>query len=238
MEMGVRNARAEGLAKAAGVSAKSAAARTGAMTHRALSLGYLPGSAGLLDYASRGRAWPQLASQMRWSQWQSSLALPIFDSRVDVSIGTLQLAQVHAPSTLLALDVVAHFAIDQSPHFAPFEAWSYQGAHAGKSARHTSPLTFEVAMPDRVALQVNYALQAGSAISRLDSAGTVYLPIGARDGPTTGIYVLATPSRVTGALPDFAEYTFSGDLIQPLRRNTGGTPDFDFVTLTIAPVTA
>jgi hypothetical protein len=148
----------------------------------------------------------------------------------------LQSAQVHAPSALQSLEVVAHFAINEAPHFAPFNAWQYVAARAGKAAKRSSPLTFAASMPDRVGLQVNYALERnGSLPSRLAAGGTVYLPIGARDGPGTGIYVLATPSRVTGALPDFSEYTFTGDLIQPLRRFTGGTPDFDFVPLTIAP---
>jgi hypothetical protein len=237
MEMGARNVRAEGLAKVAGGAAK-ASARGAAPLAQALSVGYLPGSAGLLEYASRGQAWPQLVSQMRWAGWQPSFALPIFDSRVDISIGTLKLAQVHAPSTLLSLEVVAHFAIDQAPNFAPFNAWSYKAARGGKAAMRTAPLAFEAAMPDRVGLQINYAVEAAQSISRLASGGTVYLPVGARDGATTGIYVLASPSRITGALPDFTEYTFSGDLVQPMRRNTGGTPDFDFVTLTISPVTA
>jgi hypothetical protein len=237
MEMGARSARAEGLAKASGAGAKSTAGRGGVPLRPSLSVGYLPGSAGLLEYAALGRAWPQLVTQMRWATWEPSLALPIFDSRVDVSIGMLQSAQVHAASALLSLEVVAHFAIDQAPYFAPFEAWSYEGPRVGKVAKRSSPLTFEVAIPDRVGLQVNYALESKQLTSRLTSGGTVYLPVGARDGPTTGIYVLATPSRVTGALPDFTEYTFSGDLINPLRRNTGGTPDFDFVPLTIAPVT-
>jgi len=239
MEAGARDARAQGLAKAAGaaVQSKSGNTRTSVPLRQALSVGYLPGSAGLLDYAARGREWPQLASQMRWASWHPSFALPIFDSRVDVSIGMLQSAQVHAPSALLALEVVAHFAIDAAPHVAPFHAWQYVAARPGKAAKRTSPLTFEAGMPDRVGLQVNYALDRATGLpARLDAGGTVYLPIGGRDGPGTGIYVLATPSRVTGALPDFSEYTFSGDLIQPLRRNTGGTPDFDLVTITIAPV--
>lgn len=233
MEVGVRGARAEGLAKAAGSTGRGG--RT-AQLAPALSIGYLPGSAGLLEHASRGWAWPQLASQMRWAAWDPGFKLPIFDSRVDVSLGMLQLAQVHAPSFLVALEVVAHFAIDQSPHFTPFNAWKYE-ALPGKVAKRTSPLTFEAGMPDRVGLQVNYGMDQAGPISRFAAGGTVYLPIGGRDGAGTGIYVLAAPSRITGLLPDFTEYTFSGDLIQPLRRNTGGTPDFDFLPLTIAPVT-
>jgi hypothetical protein len=137
---------------------------------------------------------------------------------------------------LLSLDVVAHFAIEEAPFFAPFNALHYTAARAGKAAGATSPLTFEAAMPDRVGLQVNYAMERTHPLARLAAGGTVYLPIGGRDGAGTGIYVLATPSRVTGLPPEFTEYSFSGDLIEPLRRDTGGTPDFDFVALTIAPV--
>ena len=238
IEGGARQARAEGLAKAGGATAGSGAKASRGANPRAQSLtvGYLPGSAGLLEYAARGWTFPHIATQMRWAPWAPSLALPIFDSRVDVSLGMFQPAQVYAPPALLSLEVVAHFAIEKAPNFAPFHAWSYQAARAGKPAKWTSPLTFEAGMPDRVGLQVNYALDRGHVLSRLSAGGTVYLPIGGSDGIGTGIYVLATPSRVTGELPDFTEYTFTGDLIQPLRRYTLGTADFDFVTLTIAPV--
>ena len=236
MEMGARGARAEGLANAAGATRGSTKARVALAAAQSVTVGYLPGSAGLLEYAARGWAYPQLATQMRWAAWEPSLALPIFDSRVDISLGGLQHAQVIVPSSLLALEVVAHFAIDKAPFFAPFNAWQYTAARAGKAAKATSPLTFEAGMPDRVGLQVNYALDRTQTLARYAAGGTVYLPVGGRDGVGTGIYVIATPSRVTGALPDFTEYTFTGDLIQPLRRDTGGTADFDFVTLTIAPV--
>ena len=237
MEMGVRGARAQDLAKAAALTASDPKARSAAASARqAITLGYLPGSAGLLEYAARGWAWPQLATQMRWAGWHPALALPIFDSRVDVSLGMLAHAQVHARSPLLSLDVVAHFAIEQAPFFAPFNAWQYTAPREGKPSKATSPLTFEAAMPDRVGLQVNYAMEPSHPVARLPASGTVYLPIGGRDGAGTGIYVIATPSRVTGLPPDFTEYTFSGDLVQPLRRDTGGTPDFDFVPVAIAPI--
>lgn len=242
LEHGARSARAEGLAQVAeagtGRGAK-AGAQGGRPLAQGLSVGFLPGSTGLLDHAARGRPWNELASQMRWSAWHPSLSRPVFDPMVDVSLGLFQSARVHAnPGMLRSLEVVAHFALDVSPHFAPFNAWGYESAGPGKLAKRTSPLTFEAAMPDRVGLQVNYALDKSVIVPGMASSGMVYLPLGARDGPGTGIYVLASPSRVTGAVPDFTEYTFSGDLVQPLRRNTGGTPDFDFVTLTIAPVVA
>ena len=73
-------------------------------------------------------------------------------------------------------------------------------------------------MPDRVGLQVNYAFTPEPLVPGIASTGTVYLPLGARDGPDVGIYVLASPSRVTGAVPDFTQYRFSGDLRTPLVR--------------------
>jgi hypothetical protein len=237
MQVAARGARAEGLAKAAGGTAAGSKAAAGVAATPSLSVGYLPGSAGLLEYAARGWKFPQLATQMRWAQWEPSFALPILDSRVDVGLGMLQQAKVFAPPSLLSLEVVAHFALDKAPHFAPFNAWQYTAARSGKPAKATSPLMFEAAMPDRVGLQVNYAMERTQTLSRLSAGGTVYLPIGGRDGAGTGIYVLATPSRVSGNLPQFSDFAFSGDLNQPLWRfDGGGTPEFDFVTLTIAPV--
>jgi hypothetical protein len=237
MEVAARGTRADGLAKAAGATAAGSRPAAGAATTQSLTIGYLPGSAGLLEYAARGWQFPQLATQMRWATWEPSFALPIFDSRVDVGLGMLQHANVSAPASLLSLEVVAHFAIDKSPYFAPFNAWEYTAARSGKPAKSTSPLMFEAAMPDRVGLQVNYAMERTQTLSRLAAGGTLYLPIGGREGAGTGIYVLATPSRVNGGPPIFSDFVFSGDLNRPLWRfGGGGTPEFDFVTLTIAPV--
>jgi hypothetical protein len=237
MEVAARAARADGLAKAAGGQAPGSKAAEGLVATPSLTVGYLPGSAGLLEYAARSWDFPQLSTQMRWAQWEPSLALPILDSRVDVGIGMLRHANVFAPSALLSLEVVAHFALDQSPYFAPFNAWQYTAARPGKPAKATSPLMFEAAMPDRVGLQVNYAMERTQTLSRMAAGGTVYLPIGGRGGAGTGIYVLATPSRVNGNPPVFGDFAFSGDLNQPLWRfDGGGSPEFDFVTVTIAPV--
>ena len=238
LESQARSARAEGLAKAAGASepASATASRGIERAQPGLSVGFLPGSPGLLEAASQGRAW-DWARQLRWTTWHRSLSLPIFENRADVAISTLQAAQVWtAPNLTQTIEVVAHFAFDVSPYFGPFNAWRYDGAAAKKTARRTSPLVFEAGMPDRVALQVNYAFEPETLAPGVSARGMVYLPIGAQDGPGAGIYVLASPSRVTGARPDFTEYSFTGDLNQPMLRNTGGTPDFDFVTLTIAPV--
>jgi hypothetical protein len=238
LESSAGSARAAGLAKAAGVD-KARAGGPGARGGAApladgLSIGYLPGSAGLFEAAASGRGWDSFATRMRWARWQPSLSLPSFDSRVSVSIGMLQPAQVDAaPGMLKVLEVVAHFALDVAPYFAPFNAWRYESAGIAKRANATSPLTFDAAMPDRVGLQVAYALSAADLAPGVADSGMVYLPLGARDGPSTGLYVLAGPSRYTGTQPDFSEYRFSGTLDSPLTRSTDGTPDFDFVTLAV-----
>ena len=238
MESGARSARAEALARAAGATVGASKGDVPGVPP-GLSLGYLPGSAGLLEYAALGRRWDQFASQMRWATWHPSLASPTYDDRVDVAIGRLQSAQVFAaPGLLQSLEVVAHFALDDAVHVAPFPAWRHESAGLNKRVNATSPLAFEAGMPDRVGLQVNYAFSREFLVPGIADAGMVYLPLGARDGPGVGIYVLASPSRITGALPDFTEYRFTGNLSAPLLRDTGGTPDFDFVPLTIAPVTA
>ena len=240
LEPGASELRAAGLARAAGASGAAAAkaSRGVKSAEPGLSLGYLPGSSGLLEAASQGRSWDRSwVTQMRWAGWNPSLSLPIYEKRADIAIGTLRTAEVWAaPNLTRTIEVVAHFAFDVAPYFGPFNAWRYDGAVAGKAARRTSPLVFEAGMPDRVGLQVNYAFERDALAPGVADRGMVYLPLGSREGPGAGIYVLASPSRVTGALPDFTEYTFTGDLNRPMLRNTGGTPDFDFVTLTIAPV--
>jgi hypothetical protein len=236
-----RGARASGLANAAGAGVAAGASEKGLLDRRraSLTLGYLPGSPGLLDAAARGERWDHFASQMRWATWHPSLSYPTHEDRVDVAIGTLQSARVWAaPGLVRSIQIVAHFALDAAPDFAPFDAWSYEGETMGKRSKASSAVVFEAGMPDRVGLQVNYAFARENLVYNLAETGMVYLPIGARDGPGTGLYVLASPSRVTGALPDFTEYRFSGNLNEPLLRVTGGATDFDFVPLTIAPVTA
>ena len=238
-----RGARASALAMAAGASSGARGKATGgagqATLPHGLTLGYLPGSPGLLDYAAHGRRWDHFASQMRWATWHSSLVIPSYDTSVDVSIGRLASAQVHsAPGLVRSLEVTAHFALEGTLQVAPYPAWKHESAAVAKRGGATSPLTFEAGMPDRVSLQVNYAFERADLAAGIAPSGMVYIPLGARDGPGVGLYVLASPSRVTGALPDLREYRFSGDLISPLLRDTGGTPDFDYVPLTIVPVTA
>ncbi len=236
-----RGARASGLANAAGAGAAVSGSEKGLLDRRgaSLTLGYLPGSPGLLDAAARGERWDHFANQMRWATWHPSLSRPTHEDRVDVAIGTLQGAQVWAaPGLVRSIQVVAHFALDAAPNFARFDAWSYEAETVGQRTKASSAVVFEAGMPDRVGLQVNYAFARENLAYNLAETGMLYLPLGARDGPGTGIYVLASPSRVTGALPDFTEYRFSGNLDAPLQRVTGGATDFDFVPLTIASVAA
>ncbi len=193
----------------------------------------------LLATVAAGETWDSLATQTRWVPWDASASPPSYESRVNVSIGMLQRAQGAGTQEMLrSIEMVAHFAIEDAPYFAPFHAWKYEAAAASKRANATPPITFEAAMPDRVGLQVNYALIAENLAPGVKGSGMVYLPLGARDGPGTGLYVLAGPSPVTGNQPDLGAYTFSGSLHAPLRGPTGRMPDFDFVTLAIRPATA
>lgn len=235
LESHARSARATGLAKAAGVGRTAVSkAANGAPRIDGLAVGFLPGSAGLLEAAMMGRKL-ELNTDSRWVTWAPSYSLPIYDNLVSISIGMMQTAQVAAaPDMLKRIEVVAHFALDGAPDFAPFNAWSYAGpGPMRKNASITSPLTFEAGIPDRLGLQVNYAFTAERLAPDVAASGMVYLPVGARDGPGEGLYVLAGPSRYTGTQPDFSEYFFSGNMQAPLLRNTWGTPDFDFVTLSV-----
>ena len=231
--------RAADLAKAAGVSTGSNGSRRGpsgsAPVYEGLTLGYLPGSPALLEIAMRGRAFDSRATQTRWARWDPSLARVTSDPVASVSIGALQRAKVAAaPGMLRSLEVIAYFAVDEAPYVAPFNAWKYEAAGT-KSKRETatSPLTFDALMHDRVSLKVNYGLSGSNLVPGTRSSGMLYLPLGALNGPGLGLYVLAGPSRYTGAQPDLSGYRFSGNLHAPLSRLVGGTPDFDFVTLTI-----
>src|SRR5688572_4797576 len=97
LESQARGARAAALAMAAGampLDARKSATGAQAGTLPGLTLGYLQGSPGLLDYAARGQPWDDLVAQMRWATWHSSLALPSYDERVDVRIDRMRIAEV------------------------------------------------------------------------------------------------------------------------------------------------
>ena len=240
-----RSARAASLADAAGVTKGSQGGKpvsgsggTSAARAQGLSVGYLPGSSSILAATAAGES-ASWATQTRWVSWDASMSPLAIDKRVSVSIGLLQRAQGAATQQMLrSLEVIAHFAIDDAPYVAGFNAWSYTSAAGAKRVNATPPLTFDAAMPDRVGLQVNYALIGDNLAPGVRDSGMVYLPLGARDGPGTGLYVLAGPSPRTGKQPDLGMYTFSGYLGAPLRDAMGGMPDFDYVTLAIRPAAA
>ena len=240
LESGAGSVRAADLARAAGVAkGGSMAGRPGAsgsgLVYEGLTLGYLPDSNVLLEMAMRGQAFDASTTQKRWARWDPSLTRATSEPVVSVSIGILHRAQVPvAVDMLKSLEVVAFFAVDESPYVAPFHAWKYEAAGpVSKRATATSPLTFDATLPDRVALQVKYGLSGAALAPGTLESGMLYLPLGARDGPGLGLYVLAGPSRFTGAQPDLRDYQFSGDLRAPLVRSAGGSADFDYVTVII-----
>jgi hypothetical protein len=232
--------RAATLEKAAGVAragggGKPGVSKGGGVAYEGLVLGYLPGSPALLELTARGETWDWHSAQTRWARWDPTLAFVTSEPMVSVSIGMIQRAQVPGTAeTLRSLEVLAHFAIDEAPYVVPFQAWKYRAAADGsKGDQATSPLTFDASMHNRVGLQVNYRLNAAALVPNMLESGMLYLPLGARNGPSIGLHVLAGPSRLTGALPDLREYQFSGDLHAPLLRVAGGKPDFDYVTVMI-----
>lgn len=231
-------ARAEGLAKAArGTPPPPPTLRppTYVPTVEGMVLGYLPGSAA---FVNEGAAAPRSAP--RWVAWDKSMSPPSSSVRrvlgaermVNVAIGGMQRA-VGGPEVqaIRSVQVVAHFATADS-NFAPFFAWSF--AAAGPKRVSASPgLSFDAYTPDRMALQVDYALDAAAVNRDVKPSGMIYLPVGSLDGPGAGIYVLAGPSRATGTQPNLAGYIYSGDPLYPIVNTRNAEPDFDYVTVTI-----
>lgn len=226
--------KAAGVARA-GVGAKPGGSKGGGVVYEGLVLGYLPGSPALLELTARGETWDWHSAQTRWARWDPTLAFVTSEPAVSVSIGILQRSQVpSAPETLRSLEVIAHFAIDEAPYVVPFQAWKYRAAADGSKRDYaTSPLTFDASLHNRVGLQVTYGLNGPALVPGTLESGMLYMPLGAYNGPSIGLYVLAGPSRLTGAQPDLREYQFSGDLHAPLLRAAGGKPDFDYVTVMI-----
>ena len=248
-DSGATKARAGGLARAAGAGSRGvpASARPGkALAADGMMLGYLPGSAGMLASPTVERMMRASATGLRWSRWDPALAAQTSQSAVhslfrvsslvDLSIGVLRKAGNADTGRLTGLDITAHFALDDAPYFAPFTPWRYEAAKPRtppKSAR------FLARIPDRVALEVNYALRPGAFAGGISGAGMLYLPIGANAATTglaTGLYVLATTSAHTGVLPDLGAYVFSGDVQAPLADPSGRALDFDYLALAIRPV--
>lgn len=253
LEPSSAKARADGLAQAAGASKRAPSFSAGAPVNNGLfadglTLGYLPGSAGILASEAAERRVSANATGLKWSRWDASMATqsysfghPLLDSpnQVSISIGVMQRANTPASLELLqGIEIIAHFAINDVPYVAPFNAWKYAAAGFSRQPISSQPLRFDASVPDRVALQINYTLNAANLVRGVSDAGMMYLPIGARGGPGTGLYVLATPSRYTGMQPDLNAYRFTGNLKSPLVHESGYPPDFDFLTLTIRPLAA
>jgi hypothetical protein len=141
-------------------------------------------------------------------------------SRFAVHLAGLRRAR---PSPALQrLDVVARYAIDEAPNFVSFLAWSHV---EGAPPRTSYPVNFTVLAPDRVALDISYVLAPGVAGPAAQS-GKLYLPIGGA-GLAPGIYVMTTPSASTGITPDIQNFSYSGNLHNPLALRRGVPLDFD-----------
>ena len=247
------SARANGLATAAGAN-NSAIQSSSPHANKAvavpgLAVGFLPGSTGMFatpDAEPRTRV---TAADLSWSVWDSADAtidrsrthsLFKVSRQVDVSIGA-----VHANSTIAALavmrrlDIVAHFATDDALYFVPFNAAHFESADSVSRSKSTQPLSFVAQTPDRVALEINYALNPAFTAGGISSTGNLYLPIGGQDGNreglAIGLYVLATPATATGVPPVLSDFVFSGNVRAPLLSRSGAPLDFDYLTLAIRP---
>jgi hypothetical protein len=225
-------ARAEALAAAAGAATQPAA---GKALPESLVLGFLSGSPGLLAKSATGDDPADYAGILRWFPWKSTMAGAVFPpGQISVSLGLLQRPRAPRTASLIReLEVTALFAIDEAPNVVPFRAWRFQAAGPMGRSSASPPLTFDATAPNRVALQVDYALEPRRVAAGNAAAGRLYLPLGGRNAPGVGLYVLAGPSSRTGRLPDLATCVFSGDLNAPLKLRTGGATDFDHVVMAV-----
>jgi hypothetical protein len=175
----------------------------------------------------------------RWMPWSAGgtsmrslfSVVPDPEGRVSIRLGMLRAAS--AEPFVRYLDVIAHFAIDEGGS-APFFASSFRAAASGRTAMASAPVAFDALMPDRMALQIEYVLDDRAIAGNVAATGSIYLPVGAVDGPGTGFYALAAPSRSTGLPPALASYRYSGDVHAPIVDAAGEAPDFDHLVLSIA----
>ena len=248
-DSGEAQARAVRLAQAAGAGGRTGTAAgqaSKALAAHCMSLGYLPGSAGMLAAPTVERLMRTNATGLRWANWDAAAAAQahqaslrsLFRSStlVDLTVGTLRRVQDTAASGLQGLDITVHVALDEAPYSAPFIAWRYESA---KPATAPKASRFLARVPDRVALEVNYALDQSAVANGVSRAGMIYLPVGATAataGLATGLYVLAAPSADTGMQPDLGAYVFSGDVNAPLADPFGRAPDFEYLALAIRPI--
>ena len=209
-----------------------------------ITLGYLPGSANLFGGALAYRSKLDGAIPLRWSDWKEAhlnRGSPSFKATrlVDISIGVLHRSNP-AASAVKGLAVVAHFAIDDAPYFAAFDAWRHETIGSGATTRSTQLITFTAVVPNCLTLEVNYTLDASRVANVIAPAGTLSFSVGDDRTPgaglATGLYVLAAPSASTGVEPDFRDYVFSGDPRAPIADQASRAPDFDYVTVAIRSV--
>ena len=237
-------ARANGLAKSAGadnpVGRSAQPPGHARQSIAAFTFGMLQGSSALV--AATTPNYVAATGRHQWKAWDASMAPQgnLFgrafsvESRVSIQLGTLSAAHAAAPRAglLQSLEIDAHFAVDDG-NFAPFYAWSHRAGAPGRPQKTSAPMVFDALVPDRMALQVNYALDAGSLAPTVSTAGSLYIPVGAFDGPGPGLYVIAGPSHASGLPADLSAYAFSGNLQAPLMDSAGRMPDFDYLTLSI-----
>jgi hypothetical protein len=242
-ESSAASARAAGLAKAAGAPgpliARSKAGTAAAAKRGGFVLGMLAGSSAMLgpesvDYAAH-------AGRLGWAAWDESMASSrgVFNKalgvpgRVSIMLGGFRdAASANRLPMIESIDVTAHFAIDDG-RFVPFHVSSYRAAGFKRSQLASAPIVFDALTPDRVALQIDYALDEKSVASGIATRGSMYLPIGGAQGAGTGLYLLAGPSSSSGMPPELSGYVFSGDPRAPILAPHGGAPDFDHIAFAI-----
>jgi hypothetical protein len=187
-----------------------------------------------VDYASYAR-------KLKWVAWNESMAPArglfgtVFgtEGRVSIMLGAVHAAAATSRTPMLqSLDIAAHFAIADG-RFVPFYVSNFRAAAPGRPGTASPPVTFDALVPDRMALTLEYALDAKSVGSTVATTGSVYLPVGSTTGPGTGIYVLAGPSHTSGLPPNLSTFVFSGDPRAPIVDARGRSPDFDHITLSI-----
>jgi len=227
--------RADGLAKAAG-STSTVAAAASTRKVEGFVLGYLQGSATMVDDPP---VTPRTAP--KWAAWTAAMTPPPAslrrafgrESAFNVTIGAMEHGVGSSLLPVLGVEIVAHFATAES-NFVPFYAWNYKRTSATRVAA-SQALSFDAFAPDRMALQVNYTVDEKVVRRDVKLSGMIYLPVVSTGGAGAGIYVLAGPSRITGAPPAVAGYKYSGDPMYPIVSLRNGEPDFDYLTITIAP---
>ena len=246
-------ARANGLAQVAGASNSprlTSSSQADKAIRHGLTVGYLPGSSGMFSSRAVEAQMSANAAHFSWSVWDGAIATtdgsPVHSlfkvsRQVDVSIGAVHAHSTSATLTVMrSLDIVAHFATDDAPYFAPFNASHFETSDSASRSNSTQPLSFIAHTPDRVALEINYALNPAFTAGGVSSAGNLYLPIGGQVrnsvGLATGLHVLVTPSTATGVPPELRDYIFSGNVHAPLANRSGAPLDFDYLTVAIRPI--